>query len=317
MTELYFTGAIVEPRQKSDFKYKDLVGYAPQPFDWETGFELPEIEAKDQNQSSSCGGFACSYFMETLFGQIKSPKFIYSLAKDIRYRGTSKIGLCSTLKNIGSCDETVCPSFKDGVCTEEFVSNREDITQEMKDLASKSKILVYSNVNFDFESIAQALRDNKGVIIGLTGTNNGTWRTEYPMSTNGAELQYCWRHWLFVTGARLINGKKHIKVLNSWGNVGNKGYQWLNEAHTKDIWEAFTFTKASDYVFTQTLRLGMRNTHVGMLQKKLKELGYFNHSVTSLFGTITLSAVRKFQKDNGLFADGIVGKKTNFALNIK
>ncbi len=52
------------------------------------------------------------------------------------------------------------------------------------------------------------------------------------------------------------------------------------------------------------------------VQQKLKELGYYKGSVDGVYGSGTRSAVIKFQKANGLTADGIVGAKTAKALGI-
>lgn len=64
------------------------------------------------------------------------------------------------------------------------------------------------------------------------------------------------------------------------------------------------------------LRLGSRGNEVKAVQTELKNLGYFKYSnATGYYGTITKDAVKRFQRANGLYADGIVGKKTFGALN--
>lgn len=59
--------------------------------------------------------------------------------------------------------------------------------------------------------------------------------------------------------------------------------------------------------------IGMSGTDVTELQKRLKELGYL-FSVTGYFGSDTDTAVRAFQKNNGLSIDGQVGEQTREAL---
>ena len=63
------------------------------------------------------------------------------------------------------------------------------------------------------------------------------------------------------------------------------------------------------------LKIGMSGDQVSQLQQTLKSKGYFNHSVTGYFGTITKNTVIAFQRDHGLSADGIVGPQTMNALN--
>lgn len=66
-----------------------------------------------------------------------------------------------------------------------------------------------------------------------------------------------------------------------------------------------------------SLKLGSSGTEVRNVQKRLKELGYLKGSVDGDFGTATQDAVKAFQKNNGLTADGKVGKETLAKLNSK
>lgn len=65
----------------------------------------------------------------------------------------------------------------------------------------------------------------------------------------------------------------------------------------------------SDDAKEYTVYIGSEGTDVEQLQTRLYELGYLN-KVTSYFGTDTEAAVKEFQKRNGLFDDGNVGKNT-------
>lgn len=58
------------------------------------------------------------------------------------------------------------------------------------------------------------------------------------------------------------------------------------------------------------LKIGSSGTEVSKLQQTLKNKGYFNYNVTGYFGNITKNAVIRFQHDNGLAVDGIVGPQT-------
>ena len=65
------------------------------------------------------------------------------------------------------------------------------------------------------------------------------------------------------------------------------------------------------YENTQTLSsIGSRGEEVRQIQKKLKELGLYKGSIDGIYGTATQKAVRQFQKNCGLTADGIAGPKT-------
>lgn len=68
----------------------------------------------------------------------------------------------------------------------------------------------------------------------------------------------------------------------------------------------------------QTLWQGKSNNDVRQLQQLLKNKGTFTYSgsLTTYFGTNTTASVKNFQKENGLLADGIVGRSTYNALGV-
>ena len=63
------------------------------------------------------------------------------------------------------------------------------------------------------------------------------------------------------------------------------------------------------------LQQGDEGEDVQEMQERLIELGYLDTDATGFFGTATAAAVRAFQKDQGLTADGIVGAETLTMLN--
>lgn len=63
-------------------------------------------------------------------------------------------------------------------------------------------------------------------------------------------------------------------------------------------------------------RYGSRGNEVIQIQTKLKRWGYYNGSIDGIYGSKTVSAVKYFQRKNGLTADGIAGAKTLAALGI-
>ncbi len=58
------------------------------------------------------------------------------------------------------------------------------------------------------------------------------------------------------------------------------------------------------------------SSDIKLVQKKLKQWGYYKGSVDGIYGSKTKQAVRLFQKRNGLVVDGIVGNKTLAAMGI-
>lgn len=57
-------------------------------------------------------------------------------------------------------------------------------------------------------------------------------------------------------------------------------------------------------------KYGSRGEEVKEIQRRLKKWDYYNGSVDGIYGNKTKNAVKKFQKNNNLTADGIAGKAT-------
>ena len=63
-----------------------------------------------------------------------------------------------------------------------------------------------------------------------------------------------------------------------------------------------------------SIKPGNTGDEVGRIQARLIELGFYTGSVTNKYDSATQSAVKNFQKKNGLTADGVVGESTYEAL---
>ena len=63
-------------------------------------------------------------------------------------------------------------------------------------------------------------------------------------------------------------------------------------------------------------KYGSRGSEVTQIQTKLKRWGYYKGSIDGIYGSQTVSAVKYFQRKNGLTVDGIAGKNTLRAMGI-
>lgn len=95
-----------------------------------------------------------------------------------------------------------------------------------------------------------------------------------------------------------------------WGELKHVSYAPASDADTD------AYDNNQTQTTLPTLRKGSKGEYVTLLQTKLKNAGYNLGScgIDGDFGSATLSAVKQFQKEHGLDADGIVGKKTWDAL---
>lgn len=63
-------------------------------------------------------------------------------------------------------------------------------------------------------------------------------------------------------------------------------------------------------------RYGSSGSEVKQIQTRLKNWGYYTGTVDGIYGSKTVSAVKYFQRKNGLTVDGIAGKATLAAIGI-
>ena len=128
--------------------------------------------------------------------------------------------------------------------------------------------------------------------------------------------------------------QEKLKILNyynaiitgSFGlatEVGVKAFQRDNNLEDTGIVDKETWNKIVEYTspsfipisFYPTLKLGSSGSYVEDLQTKLKSLLYYTGKITGQFDLETQNAVKRFQLNNELTADGVVGNQTWKVLN--
>lgn len=110
---------------------------------------------------------------------------------------------------------------------------------------------------------------------------------------------------LYIGGGMCIEAKgtphgvvtSPLAVWDEWGTL-------------KDVDYTGTVLETFNVVPLDTITKGAKGELVKYLQRALDEAGYDVGKIDGIFGSDTLSAVRAFQSDNGLTADGKVGKLT-------
>ena len=79
----------------------------------------------------------------------------------------------------------------------------------------------------------------------------------------------------------------------------------------------FSYMDEQDNEIQETLsRYGSSGSEVRQIQTRLKNWGYYKGSIDGVYGNRTYSAVKSFQRKNGLTADGIAGQATLAAMGI-
>lgn len=333
--------AIKSPHDSRDLLFTD-VAFGAAPFDWKIGYDYEEDLAsiglhiltriKDQNGSGSCGGQVEGYggasisaFHDGVYEE-KSAKFTYAPVASPG-GGSSGRDLSNRTIKFGWGSEALTSSYENGKPpSEAFMERAQDITPAALQHAVKDRALNYNLVPVNIDFVAQAIRDNKFVRLGVVGSNNGTWRTADPVPPTDHEEH--WYHWIAGLKARMRNGKKAIGFPNSWGTAaGDQGWQWLSEDwfHAQlsndpygaiPIFEPRSYTWNStplppvfQHTFNKDLQFGMNDLECIQLQTALRLDGEFPSGVpyNAHFGLVTLASVKKFQVKYSIAAPGSDG----------
>lgn len=335
-------GAHMSPVDSRDYKYEEIA-HASIPFDWAGGYDFEtelaailnkpfSVPIKNQGASGSCGGQAEGYLGASIAAyndkvyEEKSAKFTYAPVAVVPGGGSSGRDLANRSINTGWGSETLTTSYQNGQPpSESFMEQVSDITPAATQHASSSKALSYVLLPIDIDSVAQAVRDYKGVRIGVVGSNNGTWLTNSPIPPKDGEV--FWYHWITFHKAKMLNGKKALGFYNSWGTAaGDQGLQWLtqdwfaNQLTTYPggiplfeprcyVWNNQPAPTTFHHDFTIDMGLGYQGQEAVNLQTALLLDGEFPSSVPTspIFGPATLAAVRKFQVKYSIASAGQTG----------
>ena len=292
------TGGIKQARDERVASFHEIVADSPL-FDWDKGFDIrtkKHLSLKNQGQSSSCGGQASSYLTEAIVGVECSARSIYSKCF-APGGGSSESALMKTILNDGVAREQDVSSYENGnPPSEQFMQTGYGFIQKV----SRGIRPVYINLNFD--SIATAVQQNNGVILGISAQNNGTWLSPNPTKpTLQPHESGLWYHWVYVGFAGMRNGVKMLGFKNSWGDIGENGWQFIGEEWLPYLWCAWSivYQDASSkprYTFANTLEFGKSSKDIKALQDILRYEGMFNNTSTGYYGDLTASAVLSFQK---------------------
>ena len=104
----------------------------------------------------------------------------------------------------------------------------------------------------------------------------------------------------------------YVDTVDGWFQT-RSGY-WISKSYAK----VMTDEEIKDYTGSNASGTSYRyddtSPTVGWIQTALKSLGYYGATISNHFGSKTEAAVKDFQRDHGLTADGVVGPTTMTAL---
>lgn len=157
-------------------------------------------------------------------------------------------------------------------------------------------------------SSASTSTSGSGLKLGSTGTK------VRDLQQDLTTLGYYWADITGSFGSKTEAAVKNFQEKNNLTADGVAGTKTLN-AIASAIGRTGSVSAGSSYTSGTTLRLNSQGTAVSQMQTDLKQLGYYYADITGKFGEKTEAAVKEFQKDKKLVADGVAGTKTLEAIS--
>ncbi len=209
-------GAIPDPVDERDF----IIGAIP-PVDFSVPFILPEPLNEDQGISSSCVAQAWSYYHWQLENKDFTRRDIYAWVALPGGGANIRDGGLRIIKNGQMTrDKAADPDPE----TEMGMLDRTGLLAEMEAL---NKEFNSFSLPKDIDSIAAGIKNYKGVVFGVIGSNPGWQVMAQPRPPLASET--LWGHCLYLFGYHLHNGKKCVIAKSSWGNTGNTTVHHITE----------------------------------------------------------------------------------------
>ena len=225
------------------------------PFDWVKGYHILDVvgtpKIKNQDPNSSCSGQSSSYFLwiqRQLQGIREGELSAKSFYAPIAYKGggTTVVRLQNQLEASGINLETSVPSYDvyGNPLSEMLMEDKSWQTSELSTDAFQRAGYTLYDIGEDIDEVAATIRDWGGVIWEICGQDNGTWTSAYPKPPSKNNPNELWYHFMCAVGAKLIDGKKTIIALQSYGELwGDHGIQYFQEDYFNSgyIIDCFTF----------------------------------------------------------------------------
>lgn len=204
-------GAIPDPRDERDYKAELVMGLPPK-IDWSVEFRLPEPPGTDQAESDSCVGHAWSYYHWQLNGEKYSIRSIFAYIAQAYGASIRDGGLRIVNNGQETHEEAPDPVPQTAINMRSKEGLNENLALDDKE--QNSYVLPDQQLNY----LAQAIKDYKGFVFGVTGSNVG-WKDlkvpEYPKP--GEET---WGHAIYAFGYHThSDGQKCIIAKSSWKEV--------------------------------------------------------------------------------------------------
>jgi hypothetical protein len=212
------TGAQPDLPDSRDFQYSRIAAGAA-PVDWSQEFRLPEPPDYNQRSGDHCVACSSTYLHRQHKGKDYSRRDLFSRIA-LSYGAYLRDGVKQICKT-GQQTQDECPDPEPPNPSNMRVKSTLPDSAGLDDLEAG-----YFSVGNTPDEIAQAVRDHKGCIFGVTG-NWDTWKDlTHPEPPSPHTVN--WDHAIYAMGYHLHNGQKCIIAKSSWC------FSWHHEHHIKE-----------------------------------------------------------------------------------
>jgi hypothetical protein len=236
MIENLGKGAVKDSEDQRDYK---VMGASI--VDWSKEFRLPNPGDEDQGTSDSCVAQAWSYYHTQLHPKAYSRRDLFArIALD--YGAEIRAGGLAIVKQgHATRDEVPDPSPQ----TPQNMRDKTGITPEKEESDKELSSFVISGGGID--GVAAAVRDYKGVVFGVEGTNAGWQDLLNPRPPYYGEGGI-WGHALYALGFHKHDGQKCIIAKSSWCNSVSEHHIKQNYFDSGHVFNAWTLIPKGQFM---------------------------------------------------------------------
>lgn len=235
------------PLDKRDYLLTTYLKEAVLPTEYDITDKMTPV--RNQGNEGSCVGFATAVGVKEYQELLDhgnpitlSPRYVYEEAKLIsgHQEGTTLKAAMQVIKEKGLCEERLWP----------YIPNEPNSRAPLADgNAQKYKIFTYARVT-GLDELKQAIIQFGATIIGVKVYK--TMVSDKAKDTGVVDNPSCWDRMKSLGGHALtacaykdksphFKNDGHIKVKNSWGEFGKKGYLYLSYSYIrKNMLDAFS-----------------------------------------------------------------------------
>ena len=309
-----FLGVLPDDRTRreknKDYLFKEIVASAD-PVSWQER-EPRHFPIRNQNGSSACVAFSAAKMLGVLQYANKggrfvefSPAFLYQKRANRNIGDGEGMASYDTWRLLRERGMTLDPLMPSDNLTEEAINAIEEreVYRDVADLFKVDNYVTYT-AKKDFDAIAGTiLKTGKGVMTWFKFDSN-EWTTVPRIKTDDPS----YHHSVCAVDAVVYKGEECIVIDDSWGTMfGAAGQRYITREffENRNTYAAYplSFKVVEDsverphYTFKYTMRMGMQNVDVKVMQDILKYEGLFPANVesTGYYGEITRKAVLAYQ----------------------